>query len=344
MKHKLFKAIAVLMALAMLAGVALTDEALEMPDGALDLETKENAGDLVIDEGGITKLENDTMLDNLGIDLTLGNFTQMSDVTYRFIVNEREYSFQVAHAGEEILCPVPPEAPKGKRFNGWKLADGTPLFVDADEDGKIDPVIARDYELGTEVYVWAEFADPSVSEQPAEEQPTEEQPAEEQPAEERPAEEPAEQPVEEEPAEEQPAEEEPAEEEPAEEEPAEEEPAEEESAEEQPVEEQPAEEQPAEEQPEAGESAEEPAGEEPVGEPMANELTYTGEAQALVSGKGEWLYSLDGEIYGEEIPTAVNAGEYTVYFKATEAAEPQTITVTVAKADAEFIPPVAAVE
>ena len=67
-------------------------------------------------------------------------------------------------------------------------------------------------------------------------------------------------------------------------------------------------------------------------------------AQALVSGKGEWLYSLDGEIYGEEIPTAVNAGEYTVYFKATEAAEPQTITVTVAKADAEFIPPVAAVE
>jgi hypothetical protein len=221
------------MALAMLAGIALTEETPVLPDDALDLGTQGDTVDLEIDEGGITKFENDKMPDNLGIDLTLGNFTQMSDVTYRFIVNEREYSFQVAHAGEEILCPVPPEAPKGKRFNGWKLADGTPLFVDADEDGKIDPVIARDYELGTEVYVWAEFADPSESEQPSEEQPTEEQPAEEQPAEERPAEEPAEQPVEEEPAEEQPAEEEPAEEEPAEEE----------SAEEQPVEEQPAEEQ-----------------------------------------------------------------------------------------------------
>ena len=171
MKRKLFKTVALLMALAMLAGIALTEETPVLPDDALDLGTQGDTVDLEIDEGGITKFENDKMPDNLGIDLTLGDFALASEVTYRFIVNEREYSFQVAHAGEEILCPVPPEAPKGKRFNGWKLADGTSLFVDADEDGKIDPVIVRDYELGTEVYVWAEFADPSESEQPAAELP-----------------------------------------------------------------------------------------------------------------------------------------------------------------------------
>ena len=75
--------------------------------------------------------------------------------------------------------------------------------------------------------------------------------------------------------------------------------------------------------------------------PTPNALTYTGEAQALVSGEG-WLYSLDGENYSEEIPAAVNAGEYTVYFKAAEAAEPQTLAVTVEKANVVFTAPVAA--
>lgn len=77
--------------------------------------------------------------------------------------------------------------------------------------------------------------------------------------------------------------------------------------------------------------------------PVANALTYTGEAQPLVSVEGTWLYSLDGETYSAAVPTAVNAGEYTVYFKAAEADEPQVLTVTVAKADAVFTPPVAAV-
>ena len=57
----------------------------------------------------------------------------------------------------------------------------------------------------------------------------------------------------------------------------------------------------------------------------------------------QYGYSLDGEAYSAETPTAVNAGEYTVYFKAAEADEPQSITITVAKADAVFTPPVAAV-
>ena len=159
--------------------------------------------------------------------------------------------------------------------------------------------------------------------------------------------------VEEEPAEEESIKEEPAEGEPAEGEPTEEKSTEKESAEEQPVEEKTAEEEPAEEKPVEEKTAEEEASEavvaaEPVEEepeaeaPVANALTYTGEAQTLVSAQGAWLYSLDGENYGEDIPAAVDAGEYTVYFKADMDAEPETLTVKVAKADVTFTPPVAA--
>ena len=134
----------------------------------------------------------------------------------------------------------------------------------------------------------------------------------------------------------------PAEEEPATEEPAAEEPTEE------PAVEEPAAEEPAQEPSieEASEPAQQPSVEEEASEaapalPTANALTYTGEAQALVTGEG-WLYSLDGEAYSAELPAAVNAGEYTVYFKAAWDAQPQTLTVTVAKADVVFTPPVAA--
>ena len=392
MKHRFYKAVALLMALAMLLGLALSEEVPEEFGKEVDFGSEEENAGFEIDEEVIFTEPVDEMPDEVDLALTLEDIDLRADATYRFVVDGEEYAIQVARAGDEILRPEDPEAPKGKVFAGWTLVDGTPLFVDADEDGEIDPVIVRDEEMGTDVYVWAEFADPAeaeepaevpAEEQPADEKPTEE-PAEEEPAEEEPAEEELaeEEPAEEEPAEEEPAEEEPAEDEPAEEQPAEEpaeeepaeeehaeEPAEEESAEEEaaaePAEEEPAEQEPAEEEPAAEESAvesieepaeeqpveepaeepvaEEPAEEEPIVEPTANALTYTGEAQALVYGEGAWLYSLDGETYGEEIPTAVNAGEYTVYFKATEADEPQSITVTVAKADAEFTPPVAAV-
>ena len=128
--------------------------------------------------------------------------------------------------------------------------------------------------------------------------------------------------------------EEPAAEEPTEE-PAVEEPAADEPAQEPSIEE------------EASEPAQQPSVEEEASEaasalPTANALTYTGEAQALVTGEG-WLYSLDGEAYSAELPAAVNAGEYTVYFIPADAidAQPQTLTVTVAKADVVFTPPVA---
>ena len=77
------------------------------------------------------------------------------------------------------------------------------------------------------------------------------------------------------------------------------------------------------------------------GAPVPNELVYTGEALALVSAGEGWLFSTDGETYSEDIPVAVDAGEYTVYFKPAEApeAEPQSLTVTIAKADVVLIPP-----
>ena len=49
------------------------------------------------------------------------------------------------------------------------------------------------------------------------------------------------------------------------------------------------------------------------------DLHYTGEAQALISEgeiiEGIILYSLDGTNYSENIPTAIEVGEYTVYYK-----------------------------
>lgn len=48
-------------------------------------------------------------------------------------------------------------------------------------------------------------------------------------------------------------------------------------------------------------------------------LAYTGQEQALVNAgttnPGEMLYSLDGETFGTSVPTAKNAGQYTVYYK-----------------------------
>ena len=119
----------------------------------------------------------------------------------------------------------------------------------------------------------------------------------------------------------------------------------EEPSEEAPTEE-PAEEEPSDEEP--TDAVEIIAGEEVVTDeardavvtivPVALEgLTYTGEPQALVDGAG-YLYSLDGENFSEEIPTAINAGEYTVHYRLGED-EPAQLTVTIAKADVVFTPP-----
>ena len=76
--------------------------------------------------------------------------------------------------------------------------------------------------------------------------------------------------------------------------------------------------------------------------PVANKLTYTGNAQALITAGtatgGKLVYKVEGGEYSESIPTATNADTYTVYYKVEETdnykgiAE-QSITVTIAKAD-----------
>ena len=117
----------------------------------------------------------------------------------------------------------------------------------------------------------------------------------------------------------------------------------EEPSEEEPSEEEPEEEEPVEESVEgvADEAAMAALSVEnaPV---VANVLVYTGDAQPLVTAEGEWLYSLDGENFTADIPAAVNAGVYTVYYKAAEDAEAQSVVVTVDKADVVFTPPVPA--
>ena len=74
--------------------------------------------------------------------------------------------------------------------------------------------------------------------------------------------------------------------------------------------------------------------------PTANALTYNGTEQALVTaGKttgGTMLYRLDDSEWSEQIPTAKNAGEYTVWYKVQGNAEyadvaEQNVTVTAAK-------------
>ena len=74
--------------------------------------------------------------------------------------------------------------------------------------------------------------------------------------------------------------------------------------------------------------------------PTANTLTYNGAEQALVTaGKttgGTMLYRLDDSEWSEQLPTAKNAGEYTVWYKVQGNAEyanvaEQNVTVTVVK-------------
>lgn len=76
--------------------------------------------------------------------------------------------------------------------------------------------------------------------------------------------------------------------------------------------------------------------------PTAKEnLVYNGEAQELVNAGtaegGELQYSLDGTTYGTAIPTGLNAGTYTVYYKVVGDAShndvaPASVSVTIAKA------------
>ena len=74
--------------------------------------------------------------------------------------------------------------------------------------------------------------------------------------------------------------------------------------------------------------------------PTANTLTYTGSAHTLITAgstaDGEMRYSLDGENWSDALPTATDAGEYTVYYKVIGDSnhldsEAASVTVTIAQ-------------
>jgi predicted outer membrane repeat protein len=76
--------------------------------------------------------------------------------------------------------------------------------------------------------------------------------------------------------------------------------------------------------------------------PVANELEYTGEAQVLTTnasaGSCIVLYSLDQENWSESVPSATNAGAYTVYYRCAEdrnhkGTEPASVQAEIYKAD-----------
>ena len=77
-------------------------------------------------------------------------------------------------------------------------------------------------------------------------------------------------------------------------------------------------------------------------EPTANELTYNGKPQSLVTegtaDAGTVVYSLDGETYSETVPVGTDAKKYTVYYKVIgdtnyNDSTPAEITVTIGKKD-----------
>ena len=105
MKRKMYKVIALLMALAVMVGLALSEETLEMPDGEPVHELQQGDSGLEIDGEAAPDVESTDEIpaDLDSVDLTLGSLDPVSEVTYRFIVEGVEYAVQNAQAGEAIL-------------------------------------------------------------------------------------------------------------------------------------------------------------------------------------------------------------------------------------------------
>ena len=80
--------------------------------------------------------------------------------------------------------------------------------------------------------------------------------------------------------------------------------------------------------------------------PTANDLTYIGEAQALVTAgtaaNGTMVYSLDGTNWSADVPVGTAAKNYTVYYKVVgddnyEDTAPRAVTVKIAKLSASVL-------
>ena len=81
-----------------------------------------------------------------------------------------------------------------------------------------------------------------------------------------------------------------------------------------------------------------PTSSPPTARPSQTRWSTPARPRRWSAGEG-WLFSVDGEAFTADIPVAVDAGDYTVFFKAAEDAEAQALTVTVAKADVVLVPP-----
>ncbi len=84
--------------------------------------------------------------------------------------------------------------------------------------------------------------------------------------------------------------------------------------------------------------------------PTAKSLTYTGKSQALVNAGsttgGKMYYSLDGTNYSTSVPTAIDAGTYTVYYNVRGGTDyndvaAKTVSVTINKATPAVTAPTA---
>ena len=185
MKHNIKRALALFLALLL---ATPTFAFAEEPAGGiimLDETPPEDAGVTIPDPEPEGTGPEDAPLELSGLDLDLSpdgliqgdvmGPAQDSVVTYSFIVDNTLFATQEAREGDLILRPEDPAAPQGQVFAGWVLEDGVPLFVDADNDGAIDPVVAHPDPLCPQVNVFARFVEAEV---PVEESVGAEQPAE----------------------------------------------------------------------------------------------------------------------------------------------------------------------
>lgn len=102
---------------------------------------------------------------------------------------------------------------------------------------------------------------------------------------------------------------------------------------------------PAEAQAEGQEEVQAEDQEETQAEAQEVQAAAPAESQEEAPAEGTLYYSLDGENYDTAVPTAVNAGEYTVWYKLVSTdgntiLKEGSITVTIEKADVTFIAPV----
>ena len=134
------------------------EDLIEVPDGVVDMENAPTVGET----GEIPSLE---LSDDLSLDLLAEDAPQSAPeavVTYCFIADDAPVATQAAWEGDAIQRPADPSAPEGYAFIGWFLEDGAPLFVDADGDGAIDPIIAHPDPLCPQIVVTARFEGQSV--------------------------------------------------------------------------------------------------------------------------------------------------------------------------------------